>query len=39
VLAKLPHTASNLPLIFAGGILSLFAAGMLSLRRRADDAA
>ncbi|MBB6143663.1 hypothetical protein HNQ77_001612 [Silvibacterium bohemicum] len=39
VLAKLPHTASNLPLILIGGLLSLFAAGVLSFSRRADDAA
>lgn len=39
VMAKLPHTASDLPLILIIGILSLVAAALLTLVRRADDAA
>jgi hypothetical protein len=39
VVAKLPHTASNLPFIFVAGLFSLFSAALLSLGRRANDAA
>jgi LPXTG-motif cell wall-anchored protein len=38
-LAKLPHTASDLPLILIGGLLSLLAATLLSLGRRENDGA
>jgi LPXTG-motif cell wall-anchored protein len=39
VLAKLPHTASELPLFFIGGVLSLLAALLLSVGRRENDGA
>jgi LPXTG-motif cell wall-anchored protein len=39
VLAKLPHTASELPFILIGGLLSLLAAVLLSLSRRENDGA
>jgi hypothetical protein len=37
VLANLPHTASNLPLILAAGLVSLFLTALLGLVRRPID--
>jgi hypothetical protein len=39
VLPTLPHTASDLPFFFIGGLLSVLAAALLSLVRRENDGA
>jgi len=39
VLAKLPHTASDLPFFLIGGLLSVLAAALISLVRRENDGA